>query len=277
VEQFLPGGVVGKHGIDRSFSFKPLTGEIELNLAESIDQKNLPDAVTYGLCAALEQVGGIPVQTELIGRLSVGDRQFLMRKLNLCFGHDANWYSASCCHCHVDFDFYVELSSLPVKEAGEGYPFAEVETSLGRCYFRIPNGEDQRVLSHLDGQEDACAALIRRCLISIDNVSDIQEIEFSDSDKQQIEARLEVVAPEVGCEVQVACMECGFENTVALNSYTFINHSAKQVLADIHKIAAYYHWSEKDILTIPIERRNQYLGMINQARSMNTDTNMREE
>jgi len=199
-----------------------------------------------------------------------------MRQLNLIFGHDANWYSASCCQCHADFDFYVELSSLPVKEAGEGYPFAEVETSMGCCQFRIPNGEDQRMISHIDDQEDACMVLINRCLMSIDDATDIEDVEFSDRDKKIIEASLESVAPEVSSEVQVRCMECAFENTVTLNPYTFVNHSAKQVLADIHRIAAYYHWNERDILTIPIERRNQYLNMINQARKLNSDTHLRD-
>jgi hypothetical protein len=37
---------------------------------------------------------------------------------------------------------------------------------------------------------------------------------------------------------------------------------ARQILRDVHRIALTYHWNEKDILSLAINRRLAYLKMI---------------
>lgn len=267
----LPGGIFASNGLRRDYSFRTINGEVELALAESSGLANISDAVTHSLSAALDHIGGLDASVEVIADLSVGDRQFLMRQLNLCLGNDANWYSASCSQCHVDFDFHLELSKMPVKLAGDSYPYVRVQTSQGLCCFRIPNGSDQSVLSQFNDEEQSCSELIRRCLISVDGAAAEIEVAFSDSDKEIIEDAMEAVAPEVGCEVSVSCVSCNAANTISLNPYALIGTLGRKVLSDIHKIASHYHWSEQEILSMSRQRRFMYLSMIGDADGASSD------
>jgi len=38
-----------------------------------------------------------------------------------------------------------------------------------------------------------------------------------------------------------------------------LTHRARGLLRDVHRIARAYHWSERDILTMPVGRRLAYL------------------
>ena len=40
------------------------------------------------------------------------------------------------------------------------------------------------------------------------------------------------------------------------------------LLAEVHRLAWHYHWSEAEILALPRHRRQQYLRLIDAARGM---------
>jgi len=266
-ENLLPGGVATRDGLHKGFVFRPLTGEVELMLSEW-HGSNMPDAVSHCLSTALDEVGGKKANLECMAALSVGDRHHLMRRLQILLDGDSGWYSASCSQCHSDFDFQLNLSQLPVKAAGEGYPFVDVATSAGRCRFRVPNGSDQSALAQYSDGEQACAELLRRCLVSVDGVQTDTSIVFSVADKEKIEIALDAVAPDIGCEISVACVTCHANNSVALNPYAFIGKASQHIIPEIHKIAWYYHWGEDEILRMPRQRRRRYLDMIDVSRGV---------
>ncbi len=267
-DNLLPGGIAAENGLHRGFLFSPLTGQIELTLAESSACRSMPDAVTQCLSAALDEIGGQSADVNNVAALSVGDRQHLMRRLQIMLDGDAGWYSATCTKCHTDFDFQLQLSQLPVKTAGEGYPFVDVQTSVGMCRFRVPDGSDQSALSWLVDEEQNCAELLRRCLLSIDGGQASEDIVFSAHDRATIEAALEAVVPEICCEIGVSCLACQADNMVALNPYALIGKSSAQIIPEIHKIAWYYHWGEDEILRMPRQRRQRYLDMIDASRGI---------
>jgi len=267
-QALLPGGVPVDGELCRSFAFAPLTGEIELSLGENADHSSMPDAVTQSLSAALSDIGGQPVDVNMASELSIGDRQFLMRRLQILMVGDEGWYSSTCTQCHTMFDFQLELSQLPVKKAGEGYPFTDVTTSAGRCRFRLPNGRDQSALSSLNSEEQAYSELLQRCLVSINGRKTENRVAFTAIDMETIEAALEAVAPEIGCEISVSCIACQTDNIVAINPYACIGMLSHQIIPEIHKIASNYHWSEKAILGMSRQRRHMYLDMIDAARGM---------
>ncbi|MDX8391054.1 MAG: hypothetical protein R8K53_00545 [Mariprofundaceae bacterium] len=268
LENLLPGGLASEHGLHRNFTFSPLTGEVELILAECANSEHMPDAVTQCLSAALDDIGGQQADANRVAALSVGDRQHLMRHLQILLHGDAVWYSATCTQCHADFDFQLELSQLPVKTAGQGYPFAEVATSAGLCRFRIPTGRDQSALSGFADEEQACVELLHRCLLCVDGEKAAEGIVFSTDDREAIESALEEIAPDIGCEISVCCLACKTENRVALNPYACIGKSGQQIIPEVHKLAWYYHWGEAEILAMPSQRRQHYLNMIDAARGI---------
>jgi hypothetical protein len=269
----LPGGFWHQDELRRDFAFKPINGAVELAVAEG-DASSVPARVTAVLAAALDHIGGEAVTPAMVQGLAVGDRQFLMRQLAVLLDMDALWLNGECLHCGTRFDFPVHQSRFPLKEAGEGFPFAAVETSAGICRFRVPTGADQEVVALIDDDEQAVRLLVHRCLLGAGerlgsrSATGLAEPRFTHADLASIERALEEVAPEVGMAAQVVCPDCGTTNVVALDPYICLNRSAAVLFTEIHTLAANYHWSEKEILGLPRARRQRYLDLIDRARGM---------
>ena len=78
----LPGGILSNGTLRRDFAFQPLTGRMELAVAESAASSTVvPVRVTTAPSAALKHVGSLEPTWERIHQLSVGDRQHLVRQL----------------------------------------------------------------------------------------------------------------------------------------------------------------------------------------------------
>jgi len=262
----LPGGVAGPTGIERGCEFKALTGEFELALAEAVvDGDPLPvSRVTRVLCAALAHVGGRDVDGAAVDALCVGDRQYLVSELAAHLGLGGSWLTARCGDCDTRFDFFVDTRQLPVKPAGAGYPYAEVETSQGRCRFRVPCGGDQRAVARLQMQ-DAVQVMLRRCVVKSE--WDLEGLEpFSARDCELIEEALETVAPEVAVEATSSCPGCGVDQVVALSPYAVLDAMDASIFEEVHELAAHYHWSEEAIVALPRARRQRYVACIERAR-----------
>jgi hypothetical protein len=271
----LPGGLWRGGGRRRDFAFKPLTGEVELAMAEqAASDLGVPGWVTGVLAAALEHVGGEPADRELVRDLCVGDRQFLARRLAGHLGRDAVWLTADCGHCGEGFDFHLRQSALPVKEveaeSGADPPRAEVATTLGTCRLRPPTGADQEAVAVVDDDAEALRVLVRRCLLAVagEPVEEGKEIALQDHDLEAIEAALEAVSPEVALIVRARCPECDGENDVWVDPYLGLWDRGDELFAEIHTLAAGYGWSEDEILRLPRTRRQIYLRLMDRARGM---------
>jgi predicted RNA-binding Zn-ribbon protein involved in translation (DUF1610 family) len=262
----MPGGF-WRHGwrdgeCRRDWSFRTLTGEVELSILEAgRDRRSVPQRVTAVLTAALAELGGAAVEAETVRALSVADRQYLMRRLAVEIGVEESWIAARCPQCGASFDIPVRHGELPVKPAGEGYPFATVDTSLGPVRFRVPDGADQEAVAGIADPREARRALASRC-------SDDLAGELSDEDLDRAEAALEAVAPEVVTRAQAACPDCGEAAEVHLDPYVCLGAANSGLFLDVHALASAYHWSEKEILAMPRERRRLYLSLVDQSRGM---------
>lgn len=262
----LPGGLWNNESRQRQFHFKPLTGEVELALAESgRTADKLPQQVSAVLTSALDSLADDSPTYEAVARLSVGDRQYLMRRLAIHLGHDSIWLTAQCRQCAAPFDVSIRQSQLPVKPAGVAYPFVEVDSAIGRLKFRVPNGSDQEVVAALDDERQAFMTLLTRCLIES---CDADVSDLTDEDIQIIEAAMEAVAPEVANQIQATCPECDAENIVEISPYSCLGVAGNNLFSEIHQLAMYYHWSEAEILALPRARRSTYLSLIDRARGM---------
>ncbi len=254
----LPGGFWdGLHCL-RDYTFRSITGEMELALFEAIDlRESIPTRVTNVLLAAIESFGGRRPDHDIIHGLSVSDRQFLMRRLAIVLGYDGFWQTQLCDKCGESFDFHLENSGFPVSGAGVGYPFTTIETTCGDVKFRVPTGIDQDALCSIPGHIAPSDFLIDICSCEEKNHT------FSDEDKRKIEDALESVSPGVVTEVVAHCPECNAEHMVNIDPYMLLHvGNSNNLFQDIHAIASHYHWSESDILSLSRQRREQYLNLI---------------
>ncbi len=271
----LPGGLRQNSTMHRAFEFRPVTGEMELTISEiACSDRTLPEKVTAVLAKTLHHVGNQEPTWPTVQALAVADRQFLMRSLSVCLGMEKIWLTAACIECGRHFDFFINQSKLPVKEAGKGFPFAATQISAGRCRLRVPNGADQEAIAAAEHCEDAVQLLARRCMVHLpDNHTDRESpgedgITISPDDVLLIESAIEQVAPEVGTRVQAACPECNRENIVDVDPYMCLGQGRTQLFSEIHTLASAYHWSETEILSLPKNRRQRYLKLIDRSRGM---------
>lgn len=271
----LPGGLWHNAERRRRFDFKPLTGNVELALAEIAgSDDSLPSKVTAALSAALDRVGGDVPTLSRVEVLCVADRQFLMRRLAVFLGMEEIWLTARCARCGKCFDFFIKQSELPVKEAGEGFPFASVETSAGLCRMRVPNGADQVAIAAIEDSETALQTLVYLCIVGFPDASDGEgkpenlAKKFSADDFRRVEIAIEEVSAEVTTVLQAACPECEQANLVEIDPYMCLQQGRTNLFSEIHILASTYHWGETEILSMHKSRRQRYLKLIDRSRGM---------
>ena len=263
----LPGGLVENGTRRRDWAFRPLSGVLELALAEAGERAaSTPAAVTQALALALDRLGGEAATPPRVAGLCVGDRQFLMRELDRHLGHEGGWFQAECGHCGARFDFRIDYADLPVQEAGAGYPQAQVDMDGRRLRFRLPTGGDQEILAGLP-EAEAPRWLLRQLADAPEALAPLGQTPGQDL-IAAADAALDAIAPGIVLRVQAACPECGGGNEVELDPYRALARSSGSLLREVHQIATHYHWSEADILNLPRPRRQRYLQMIDRARGM---------
>jgi hypothetical protein len=251
----LPGGIVRDGERRRGFAFRPVDGALEAALAEAAAAPSMLRAVTSVLAAALAELGGEPAREEAVRDLAVGDRQFLVRQLSVHLGHDPVWLTAVCRACGESFDFEVRQADLPVKEAGESFPYAEV----GSLRLRVPTGADQEAIAGLS-DERAVRLLFERCRIA--------GPEAGEEEIAAAESALEAASPEVALAALAGCPACGADNEISVDPYLGLPAHGEELFAEVHRLASSYHWSEAEILALPRARRQLYLRLIDRSRGL---------
>jgi hypothetical protein len=274
----LPAGLWLQGRLQRDFRFKSLTGKAEMALAECASEgSSMPARVTSALVGTLASVGGQQPSHALVQRLFVTDRQFLMRQLAIQLGLNNVWLTPQCPQCGVAFDVLVTLSALPIKPAGQGFPYAPVRTSQGTFHVRAPNGDDQESIVDLDDPATALRCIISRCIVeqlkdnehhrsTDDPAVDVSAL--SEEDLSAIETALESICPELTICVRAVCPECRAAQDVPVDPYLCLRRSHSEIYTDVHVLASVYHWSEPQILALSRSRRKRYLSMVDRERGM---------
>lgn len=283
----LPGGYLDEGGtLHRDVELVPLSGrEEELLAGTRSDGAHL---VTQVLCHCVVRLGSIrPMTPDVARRLLVGDRQYLLLRLReITFG-DRIEGTLSCpwpdCGARVDVDF--SISDIPVRHgeeraatytvdlpaemrAGEGGESVPVP---GTVAFRLPNGEDQEALGPVLAENPARAltGLLERCLLAVDDDradGAAMVARLSPRARHEIERAMEARAPGVELRMDLACPECGRAFTAPFDLQDFffgeLETSRDLLYRQVHYLAFHYHWSEREILDLPREKRLAYIDIL---------------
>jgi hypothetical protein len=271
--------------LHREVELTPLSGHEEELLAD----RKIPGGAalaTVILSRCVRRLGNIsPVPAELMRRLLVADRQYLLLRLRAITFGDQVQATVRCpwadCGKKVDIDF--SLQEIPVMESqaqGPLYttqlsPEAACKDEEGEPYrtvtFRLPNGEDQEVVSPLmaDDAARAFAVLLERCIQSIgpwEHPSEALLRRLSPLAQQEIERQMEVVAPKVELIMDAQCPECGREFPVPFDPQEFffdeLRTSRDFLYREVHYLAYHYHWSEQEIMAMPRDKRRRYIAVL---------------
>ncbi len=199
-----------------------------------------------------------------VGRLPLCERDAALLDLRAAlFGSHVDGV-VRCPECAVEFDLPLDLASLeappeaaaPLRVVAEGYA----------AFVRPPETGDLLAVDERLPQSALAEALFRRCVERPTRGEEPIAAEalppsFRAAAAEQLSAR--------GLEspsVDLTCGECGHGWRAPVDiARTFIADVegwVKRLLDDVHRIASAYHWSERDILDMPMRRRLFYLEAI---------------
>jgi hypothetical protein len=282
----LPGGYVDEAGVvHRQVELAPLSGREEELLAGN-HRLESASLVTSILSRCIQRVGAVsPVSRRVVRDLLVADRQVLLLKLRgVTFGDQVQatiFCSWPDCSNRMDLDFSIQ--DIPIKESEDKGPIYRMELSpeaalagdCGEAYreiaFRLPNGGDQEAISPLLDKDEAKASamLLGRCIQSIGPFSNpgAELIDrLSPLARLEIESQIEKVAPRVELTMEAHCPGCGREFTLPFDPQEFflgeLRTSRDLLYREVHYLAYYYHWSEREIMEMPREKRRRYIEVL---------------
>jgi hypothetical protein len=274
VKYRLPGGYIDSDGtLHREVEMVPLGGREEEILANGGNQESAT-LVTAVLSRCIHRIGNIsPVTEAMVRGLLVADRQYLLLKLReLTFGNLVRatilcpWPK---CGASVDIDF--SLSDIPIREAinkGSDYrmqlsgeaAFTDIDGKPAReIRFRLPRGDDQEAISLLftENEAKALSCLFQRCIVAMGSC------------EYPSEELVERLSPLARMEIErkmARCTECSrqFDAPFDLQDFFFgeLKISRDLLYREVHYLAYHYHWSEREIMEMPREKRRTYLDIL---------------
>jgi hypothetical protein len=275
----LPGGLVDEAGtVHDEVELRALSGRDEELLAQTAGSS--AELVTAVLSRCVERIGAITeVDTGVVRRLLVGDRQFILLRLReLTFGPAVRG-SVPCpwpdCGQRVAISF--STTDVPVTRSQDKGPVYTCVLSgaalpgtgeTGRTVeFRLPTGADQELLSPLLGQNEAeaLAGLLERCVLA--HPAGAAEVAaLSPLARQEIEAAMERVAPGLDLLMAATCTACGrqFDAPFDLQGFFFgeLRATAELLYREVHYLAFHYHWSEQEIMEMGRDQRSRYIAVL---------------
>jgi hypothetical protein len=263
----------------REVVVEPLTGKDEQWLNRCSPGGNLPQWVTR-LLGDKVLWRGKPIGAEEAARLSVVDRDLLILYLRmLTFGRQI-WGITHCpqAPCDAKLDFTFDLSTIklppdPVQSpittwAGSGDERIDFS-------FRQPNGLDQEAIADLVFSDpyQAWLTLLSRCIVKWESLDTVTAELLGDLPRELLRNVDQTMAAETGSldwDIEFTCVECEHRFVTALDIQSYfwqeLQFASQNLWEEVHHLAAFYHWSEADILSLTRWKRKLYLGIINQQR-----------
>ena len=116
--------------------------------------------------------------------------------------------------------------------------------------FRVPSGADLLAFSDERASPDGIA---KRC---------VRAEAISAAQRRRLDRLMDAIAPCLYGELAASCSECGRAFGVYFDPQRFVLRElmgrAVACYEEIHLIASAYHWSEQEILRLPLARRARY-------------------
>jgi hypothetical protein len=196
--------------------------------------------------------------------ITVGKRIEML--LLLAFGRENTGVPLlfSCPDCAEELEIGLAFEEISDLQSGSDRS-ETIQVRLGDqpFHFRKPTGRDQEVWANTIYQDEAVAlrAMIDALAVEPELLKNLKPDVFP-----EIEDALDEADPLVDFSCIVTCEVCGVQHEygfdlleIALDKLKLVQN---ELLLMVHRFAASYHWSEKEIFEIPHSRRVRYLHLI---------------
>ena len=175
--------------------------------------------------------------------------------------------------CEEEMEMDVSLKELSnLRKDTDNSPQCEMDWENEIFNFRRPTGEDQLLWLNqaFSNEHDAVHTMIKTLLV--DNSRDVVgQLLEDDQFLNSVDKTMRKMDPLVDFPVRVVCPYCGTQNNqhVDLGRHALNKlYGAQTALFEtIHSLATWYHWSERDILTMQPHLRVRYLKLIEKEKN----------
>jgi hypothetical protein len=254
----LPGGLVLDDGrrLGRA-ELRPLTGREEEWVTQHAATPSAP-LVTKLLSACFVRLEDQAVDSEIIGKLLAGDRDYLILQLRrMTLGDQfAAVFSCPACKHAMDVEFLAQ--DILIEPRPQNAVTYTCRSGQRHINYRLPNGMDQEAVAHLSSDE-AVEALLARCV----------DTPLNDEERAAVIAEMDRLAPQIDLELDLNCPECGHSFTTPFDCTSFffseLRAQSRHLMREVHYLALHYHWSESEILNLQRDRRRGYLALLNES------------
>jgi len=161
--------------------------------------------------------------------------------------------------CAQTFEFELPLHGLPQAKTDDDDTIAVTLGPQRRVRLRLPRGDDlrrwraARPATRVDAVRTMCASLL-------------VEGEVDERDEGAIAAAIAAHDPLVDFTVTCTCPACDAPAEVAVDleglALRRLARAQRELLREVHVLAAHYGWREADVLAVPAARRAQYRALI---------------
>ncbi len=183
-------------------------------------------------------------------RMASAERQAALFRLAFAHGRWPAWFVMACTSC----DGLIDLRVAPEELEAEG-PVPEAVTA-GALAFMRPNGTQEDAIAAGAAIEDIAAAL---CLRPAGG--EAPAAAALGAALPALEAALAAEAAHVPGSLPITCPHCAAQTRFWFDPFDWISRHAGQALADVHRLASAYGWTEAEIMKLPDARRRAYLAM----------------
>lgn len=245
----------------RHAQLRQLAGHDQWSLAE---MSGLP--LHTRVLALLERVASFEEgeASELLRQLSIGDRAALMLHMRRLELGDSLDCTVACASCGKNMS--VVLSAAELLDAKNPQPSASY--AIEACGFKLQvrplTTLDQDMLVGIAQQNELEEALARSCIVE-SNMPLPEKLPHQLINT--ISSKLEEVDPLSYIILHLSCVECDHSFGASFNVEDFVYRELGIGLCDleseVHWLAFHYHWSENEILSLPVRRRRRYISLIN--------------
>ncbi|WP_438605204.1 hypothetical protein [Inquilinus sp.] len=246
----LPYGLWRDGAVTGALQVRALRGEDELAAEEALAAGASAARVGNALiarCAADPAQG--PLGEAGAGALVLGDREIVLRALHAeTFGRRVSTAAPCQAGCGETVAFDLDVTAL-ADDPPETGPAHRARIGEREAALRLPTGADLEAALAAD---DPARALLEAC------VGDVALPRGAVSDAL---ARLD---PNAETSIVFECPACGAVGERFLDAFELIRRALVDqggVLAQVHRLASAYGWSEAEILALPRGRRLRYCAM----------------
>lgn len=265
----------------REARLRPLSDDDELLLVDTAGSLSPARRATELLARCVVALGpqGTDVRTA-VRSLTAGDREALLLHLRRLTLGDRIEAVIRCpavgCGTLLDANLQVDdLLVLPPGPDGDSAVHERDIVAAGVAYrvrFRLPNGADLEAAAELVSKDPEAAvhAILRRCVVHVGPRDDATPTaELPAAAWRELSAPMAELDPQAEIELELVCPACGCRFSAILDAGSYflreVDTRLEQLFRDTHTLALHYHWSEREIRQMSLERRQRYLQLLGES------------